>query len=140
MAGDPGQLHHQHSNRLRPRRNLDADQLLDRHHEADVVDRGRQVIHPIAKGDALRIGLVLEGFLESSVEVADIGIRIAHNFAVELQPNPQYAVRAGVLRTHVELHPFRFRLVLRAECFLGDAGFRLSHGWHRAPALRVSGR
>src|SRR5947207_6002893 len=50
-----------------------------------------------SKSDALGVGLVLEGFLESGVEVADIGIRIAHDFAVELQPNPQHAVRAGVL-------------------------------------------
>ena len=156
VARDPRQLHHQDPDRLRPGRDLHADQLFDGHHEPDVVDGRRQVIHSVAEGDALGVGLLLEGFLEPGVEIAHVRVGIAYPFAVQLQAHPEDAVRARVLGSHVELDPIGLSLVLRAERLLGrtrperllrgawaerflcDAG--LSHGSHRAPALRASGR
>src|SRR5207244_12154377 len=75
---------------------------------------------------------------EPGVEIADIGIGVTHDLAIQLEPNPQHAVRARMVWPHVELHPFGFRLVFGADRLLGDVG--LNHGWRRAPTLRVSDR
>ena len=51
-------------------------------------------------------------FLDAGVQETDIGNAVDHNFAVQLQQQAQDAVRAGMLRPHVQQHrlarrPFR---------------------------------
>ena len=88
------------------------------------------------------------------MEVPDIRVGITHDLAVQLQPHAKDAVRARMLRAHVELDPIGRRLVLRAERLLRRARAerllrragterllhhaRVSHGSRRAPALQAS--
>jgi hypothetical protein len=85
-------------------RHLDAEQALRRQREAEVVEQWRQVVHPVGEGDALLPGVRLERLLEARVQEADVRPALAHHLAVELQHQAQHAVRAGVLRAHVQLH------------------------------------
>src|SRR4051812_13333655 len=48
--------------------------------------------------------MVLAELFSAAVQVADNRIAISDQLAVELEHHAQHAVRAGVLRTHVEGH------------------------------------
>ena len=52
----------------------------------------------------LRIGLRFAGFFDAGVQVADDGLGLEDDFAVELQNHAQHAVRGRVLRPHIEDH------------------------------------
>ncbi len=47
VAEDPVELHADHADDLAALRDLDAHQLLDRHHVRAVVDERREVVHPV---------------------------------------------------------------------------------------------
>ena len=104
VAGHPGELAHDHAQVLRARRHLDAEEALGGQREPEVVEQRRQVVHPVGERDALLPGVRLERLLEAGVQEADVGAALAHHLAVELEHQAQHAVRAGVLRAHVQLH------------------------------------
>ena len=104
VAGDPGQLAHDHPQVLRPRRDLDAQQPLRRQGEAEVVAERREVVHPVRVGDALLVVVPLEVLLEAGVQEADVRPAAAHDLAVQVQHQAEHAVGGGVLGPHVQLH------------------------------------
>ena len=99
---------------------LDAEQPLDRQAERHAVGLRAQVIHPLDERDHLLPLLLFGGFLDARVQVADRRRRREHGLAIELEHQPQHAVRAGVLRPHVDGHHF---------------GLDLGHLRHRARSL-----
>ncbi len=109
------QLGHQHADPHRPRRHLDAEQLLGRQAEDQLVRDRRHVVHAGDVGRALQVGELLRGLLHAGVEVADDRLRAQHRLAVELEHEPQHTVGAGVLRPHVDDHRLIVRRLLVAE-------------------------
>ncbi len=105
VAGDALQLAEHRAHVPRAPRHLDRHQLLDRLAVADVVGRGRDVVHPVGEQDDLRPVAVLAQLLDAAVQVADDDVRVDDLLAVESQHHPEHAVRARMLRTHVD-HEF----------------------------------
>ena len=87
-------------------RDLEAEQLLDRQAERHAVGLRAQVVHPLDERDDLLPLLLLGRLLDAGVQVADGRRRRQDGLAVELEHQPQHAVRAGVLRPHVDGHRF----------------------------------
>ncbi len=104
MAGDAGQFGQDDANDLRPRRRLDAQQLLDRQDVAQIVGHRRQVVHPVGHDQRLGVGLGLHVLFDAGVQEADIRGQIDDGFAVQLHQQAQHAVGAGMLRPHAEQH------------------------------------
>ena len=73
---------------------------------ARLFDCGAEVIHPLDERDDLLPLLLLGGLLDAGVEEPDRRIDRDDVLAVELEHQPQHAVRAGVLRPHVDGHRF----------------------------------
>ena len=120
VAGDALQLGDQHADVLDALRHLDAEQPLDRQAERQAVGLRAEVVHPLDERDHLLPLLLLGGLLDAGVQVADRGVGAETTVSPdELQHQPQHAVRAGVLRPHVDGHrlgaKFR-RLDVQASC------------------------
>jgi hypothetical protein len=105
---DPVELRHDDADVLRPRRDLDREQLLDRQAERQVVAHRREVVHPVRVRDELLVPEVLADLLGAAVEVAHDGRHLAHHLAVGADHEAQHAVGGGVLRPHVEEHVLGF--------------------------------
>ena len=102
VRGDPVDLHDQHPDGRRALRDLDAEQLLDRHAVGGLVVQRGQVVHPRHEGRALRPVAVLGVLLDAGVQVADADPRLGHRLALEVEDQPEDAVRRRVLRPHVD--------------------------------------
>src|SRR5258706_6958833 len=124
MAGNPLQLAENRADVPRAARHLDLEQLLDRLAVADVARRSGHVIHAIGEQDDLGPVAVFAQLLDAAVQVAHHHVRVDDLFAVQPQYDPQHAVRAGMLRTHVE-HEFA-GVEHRAPNGLGFDGFHYS--------------
>ena len=83
---------------------LDAHQLLDRQRQADVVRHRRQVVGAVGERHDLVVLPVLAQLLEARVQVTDVRDAAPHRLAVELEHQPEHAVRRGVLRPDVDQH------------------------------------
>ena len=107
VRGDPVELHHQHPDGVGPLGDLvgDAEQLLHRQAVRRLVEDRRQVVHPGHERGALGPVAVLEVLLDAGVQVADDRAGLGDRLALELQDQPQHAVRGRVLRAHVDDDP-----------------------------------
>ena len=94
---------------------FDAEQRLHREAERHAVGLRAQVVHPLDERNHLLPLLLLGGLLDAGVQVADRRRRREHRFAVELEHEPQHAVRAGVLGPHVDGHRFGANLGMGAS-------------------------
>ena len=83
-------------------RHLELEQLLHRLAVAEVGCRRRNVVHAIRQQDDLRPVAVLAELLDAAMEVAHDDVGVDHLLAVEAQHHAQDAVRARMLRPHVE--------------------------------------
>ena len=72
--------------------------------EREAVGLRAEVIHALDERDHLLPLLLLGGLLDAGVEIPDGGRHGDDGLAIELQHQPQHAVRAGVLRPHVDGH------------------------------------
>jgi hypothetical protein len=104
VGADAVQLHHQDADRRGPLGDLplDAEQPLDPEAVGRLVEDRREVVHARHEGDALGPGAELAALLDAGVQVADDDAGLGDRLAVELQHQPQHAVRGGVLRAHVD--------------------------------------
>ena len=83
-------------------RDLEAQQLLDREHEAVLHAHRRAIIEPVEIRQRLGVGLVLDQLLGAAVEQADMRIDALDDLAVELHDQAQHAVRRRMLRAEVD--------------------------------------
>ena len=83
-------------------RDLEAEQLLDREHEAVLHAHRRAVIEPVEVGQRLGVGLVLDQLLGAAVEQADMRVDPLDDLAVQLHDQAKHAVRRRVLRPEVD--------------------------------------
>src|SRR5205807_10349260 len=75
----------------------DAEQLLGCQAERMLLIHRRDVIEAIKIRNRLQIGLVLDQFLRSAMEQADMRIDAFHDLAVELQYQTEYPVSRRML-------------------------------------------
>jgi hypothetical protein len=104
VGADAVQLAHQHADPRGPLGHLDAQQLLGGQREHQLVEQRAGVVHAGDVGATLQVGELLAGLLHAGVQVADDRLGAQHGLALELEHQPQHAVRAGVLGTHVHDH------------------------------------
>jgi hypothetical protein len=102
VARDPLQLAHDGAQIAGATGHLDRHQLLDGLAIADVVRRCGDVIHAIGEQHDLRPVPALAEFLDPAMQIPDHDIAAHHPLAIETQHDPQHAMRAGVLRPHVD--------------------------------------
>ena len=106
MAVDALQLGEQHANPLHAIGHLEAEQLLDREAVRVGVGLRAQVIHALDERNDLLKFLLLRRLLDAGVQIADGRRRRHDGLAIELEHQPEHAMRAGVLRPHVDGHRF----------------------------------
>ena len=110
--------------RTRPHRalgDLHAEHPLDGQDDAQLVGERRQPVVAVGEHDDLAVVARLEELLGAAVHIADHRLGVLDALAVQDEPQPQHAVRGGVLRADVEHHVGALR---RAA----DADRRLRHG------------
>ena len=73
---------------------------------------------------------VLAGLLHAGVQVADDRLAAQHCLALQLEHQPQHAVRARVLRAHVDDHRLILVGIVGEVAELGGLG--LAHAQHGA--------
>ena len=83
---------------------LEPEQPLDRQAEREAVRLRAEVVHPLDERDDLLPLLLLGGLLDAGMQEPDRRIERDDGLAVELEHQPQHAMRAGVLRPHVDGH------------------------------------
>jgi hypothetical protein len=98
---DPRDLVEHHPYVLRADRDLDPEQLLDRHHVGVLVGHHRDVVEPVHVRHRLEEGLVLGELLRGAMQEPDVRVRALYHLSVELEHEPQHAVRRGMLRPEV---------------------------------------
>ena len=102
MAEDAGDLVEQHPDVLCPDRHLDAEQLLDREHEAVLLHHRRDVLEPVEVGDALQVRADLDELLGAAMQEPDVRVGPLDHLAVHLQDEAEHTVRGRVLRAEVD--------------------------------------
>src|SRR5690606_1298030 len=87
-------------------------------------------------GHALLVRAVLHRLLEARVQVPDVGLQRDDALALEVDDEPEHAVRARVLRPDVAAHPLRLE---RAEVLVpGRAGLGQLRRHQLSPASSAS--
>ena len=98
----PRQLVHQHAQPLGAFWNFKLQQLLDGQAVTEIVRHRRKIVDAIGQWDHLLVELRLARLLDAGMQVADIGSESNHGLAIDLQHEPQNAMRRRMLRPHVE--------------------------------------
>ena len=114
MRGDPVELQHQDPDDLGALGDLvlDAEQPLHRQAVHGLIGERRQVVRPGAERDTLRPGTEFHVLLDAGVQVADGRPYLGDRLALQRQDQPEHAVGARVLRSHVDDEPLAALKVL----------------------------
>jgi hypothetical protein len=120
VRGDPVELHHQDADLGGPDGDVvgDPEQLLHREAVRGLLEQRGDVVHAGAERHALGPGAELHVLLDAGVQVADARSGLGHRLAVDLEHEPEHAVRGRVLRAHVDDDA----LLAEAGGLLGDVG------------------
>ena len=102
VAGDAVELADDDADELRAPRGPYAGQLLDRHDVAPLAVHAGDVLGAVRVRDVLEVGALLGDLLVAAVQVADHRDDVLDELAVQGDHEAQHAVRAGVLRAHVD--------------------------------------
>lgn len=71
---------------------------------------GRDIIEPIEIGQRLKVSLVFDQLLGAAMKKTDVRIDPRDNFSIELEYEPQYAMRRRMLWPKVQREIARTRL------------------------------
>ena len=63
-----------------------------------------QIVHPVGVGNPLPRREILADLFGTAMQIADVRRAFRNDLAVGPQHQPQHAVRAGMLRAHVDQH------------------------------------
>jgi len=102
VIGNPSELGEQHAQILAAQRHFEIKQLFDGQHETVLFAHWRNIIEPVEIGQRLKIGLVFDEFFGAAVQQPDMRIDAFDDLAIQLQNEPQYAVRRRMLRTEID--------------------------------------
>jgi hypothetical protein len=106
VAVDALQLGEQHADPLHAIGHLEAEQFFDREAIRVRVGLRAQVVHALDERNDLLELLLLRRLLDARVQIADRRRRRDDGLSIELEHQAQHAMRAGVLRPHVDGHCF----------------------------------
>src|SRR5688572_18559245 len=81
-----------------------APETLRAKSKRDIVADRVEIVLTVGPGDDLVVLAVLANFLEPAVQVADVRDAAHDSLALELEHQPQHAVRSGMLRPEVDEH------------------------------------
>ena len=90
-----------HADVLCPLGHIHAHQFFNRHHIGVFVDHHRYIIETIHIRQILNVGAGLGEFFSGAMQQADMRVGALHDLAIELQHQPQHAVRRRMLGTKV---------------------------------------
>ena len=90
---------------------LDAGEFFDGESVAPVVGDGAEVVEAVGVGHGAEVGFVLGDFFVVAVEVAEDGLELDDDFAVEDDVHAEDAVGRGVLRAHRDFEELLFAAV-----------------------------
>ena len=102
MACDALEFGAYDANVLRALRHRYARDALHRAHIGEVVGHAGYVVHSVGERNDLYISPALGQLLRAAVQVAEYGLRVHNDFAVEGYAQSENAVRAGMLRPQVD--------------------------------------
>ena len=102
VPDDALHLRHDGADIFGPDRHGDIEELFHGPHIGIVVGHGADIVEPVRMGDDLHVGQALGQFLDAPMQVAEVRRGLDDPFAVQLQHDPQDAVGAGMLRSHVQ--------------------------------------
>ena len=83
-------------------RHLDAEQFFDRQAERVLLIHRRDIIEPVEIRHRLQIGLVLDQLLGAAMQQTDMRVDALDHLAVELEHQPQHAMRGRMLRPEID--------------------------------------
>ena len=92
------------ADRFSARRNFPAHQFFDRERVGHIIREWREIIEPIGIRHELIVLHVLGDLLVAAMEKTDIGRGFGDDLAIQLQHEPQNAVRGRMRRPHVKHH------------------------------------
>jgi hypothetical protein len=92
----------EHANELRPTRNRNSQEPLDRERVGVLLVHRRDVVEPVEIGHVLQIGACFHQLLGAAMQEADMRIDAFDHLAVEFEHESQHAVRRWVLRPEVD--------------------------------------
>ena len=98
----PLQIRENRADVSRPGGHFERHELLDGFAVAQVVARRSDVVHPVRDEHDLRPVAVLAQLFDPAVQIPDDDVTVDDALAIEPQHHPEHAVRAGMLRSHVE--------------------------------------
>ncbi len=104
MRRDTVEFGGDHPTVLAAARHLDAGELLARHPPTLVSEHRAHVVDTVGIRHEAVIADFLGDLLDRAMQVADVGHRLAHHFAVGANHETQHPVSRGMLRPHVEGH------------------------------------
>jgi len=104
VARDALQLRDHHADPGDSVWHLEADQFLDREAVREAVGLRPQIVHALDERHDLLPLLLFRGFFDARVQEPDRRLGRHDVLAIEFQHQPQHAVRAGMLRSHVDGH------------------------------------
>jgi hypothetical protein len=102
MRQDAADFAIQHADQLAAARHGDAEQLFRRQAERVLLIHRRDVIQPVEIRNRLQIRLLLDQLFGAAMQKPDMRIDALDNLAIQLEDEPQHAVRRRVLRPKVD--------------------------------------
>ena len=120
MRGNARRFAANHANRFSARRNFPAHQFFNRERVGHIIRERREIIEPVGIRHELVVLHVLGDFFVAAMEKTDIRRRFGDDLAIQLQHEPQNAVRGRMRRPHVEHHLLADIVLPRfAQCRVG---------------------
>ena len=116
VAGDAVQLADQHAQMPAAFRHAVAHQLFDAQRPAEIHVHPGQVVHAVGVRNPLPRREILADLFRTAMQIADVRHDFGDDFAIGPQHEPQHAMRARMLRPHVDEH------LVRADVEFDDAG------------------
>lgn len=102
MVQNSSNLSKQGTNVLGTVGDLNVEKLLNGEGKTLLVGHHRNVVQSIEVGESLKIGLVLDQLLGTSVEQTDVRVGTDDFFAIELENKSKHTVGSGMLGTKVD--------------------------------------
>ena len=102
MADDPLNLSHDRPDVFGPFRDRDAHQFFNGTHVGVIVRHGAHVVQAIRMRNDLHVMEPFRKLLHATVQIPHVGNGLGDSLAVQFQHHAQHAVRAGMLRSHVQ--------------------------------------
>ena len=88
----------------RPLAHLILHEFFDGERPAEIHIHRGEVVHPVGVGDPLPRREIFTDLFRTPMEIADVGLDLGDDFAVGAEHEPEHAMRAGMLRPHVDEH------------------------------------